>query len=183
MSALTSALGRTSASLAGSSTASAISKPHLSSGPIKLIHNSQYYRASAAAFSGSKSQPKRHLHTSVANLDRNMEKFQLAKKYHGLERNVWWVWKSSQIFPSLLRFPLLFRVEFIALALETKPLNLGQGFPDDLIPDYVPKTLSEVVNDPSIFMHQYTRGHVSFGSSSFCKFSNTNDILGSSSSD
>ena len=52
------------------------------------------------------------------------------------------------------------RVEFIQLALETKPLNLGQGFPDDLIPDYVPKSLSEVAQD-SILNNQYTRGFVS----------------------
>ena len=53
------------------------------------------------------------------------------------------------------------RVEFIQLALETKPLNLGQGFPDDLIPDYVPKSLSEVAQD-SVLNNQYTRGFVSW---------------------
>jgi len=66
------------------------------------------------------------------------DKFQLANKYHGLENNVW--------------------VEFIQLALEHKPLNLGQGLPDDLVPDYVVSSLRDVVNDPSVFMHQYTRG-------------------------
>ena len=70
-----------------------------------------------------------------------MSKFSLADKYRGLEKNVW--------------------VEFIQLALEHKPLNLGQGFPDDLVPDYVLNTLSEVVREPSIFMNQYTRGFVS----------------------
>lgn len=66
-----------------------------------------------------------------------MSKFNLAEKYKGLEKNVW--------------------VEFIQLALEHKPLNLGQGFPDDLVPEYVLNTLSEVVKD-SVFMNQYTRG-------------------------
>ena len=33
------------------------------------------------------------------------------------------------------------RVEFIQLALEHKPLNLGQGLPDDLVPDYVISSL------------------------------------------
>ena len=70
-----------------------------------------------------------------------MSKFHLADKYKGLEKNVW--------------------VEFIQLALEHKPLNLGQGFPDDLVPDYVLNTLAEVVKEPSIFMNQYTRGFVS----------------------
>ena len=51
-----------------------------------------------------------------------MEKFALSKKYHGLEKNVW--------------------VEFVKLALEYKPLNLGQGLPDDLVPEYVLQSLA-----------------------------------------
>ena len=52
------------------------------------------------------------------------------------------------------------RVEFIQLALEHKPLNLGQGLPDDLVPDYVVDALREVVMDQSmgVALHQYTRG-------------------------
>ena len=38
----------------------------------------------------------------------------------------------------------LFRVEFIQLALDYKPLNLGQGLPDDLVPDYVINSLRKV---------------------------------------
>lgn len=68
-----------------------------------------------------------------------MEKFNLSNRYHGLENNVW--------------------VEFIQLYLENKPLNLGQGLPDDLIPDYVTKSLGDVAADPNYLMHQYTRGH------------------------
>jgi len=52
------------------------------------------------------------IHTSGAR-----GKLDLASKYQGLEKNVW--------------------VEFIQLALDYKPLNLGQGLPDDLVPEYV----------------------------------------------
>jgi len=76
---------------------------------------------------------------AVATLHQQSEnRFTLAEKYNGLEKNVW--------------------VEFIQLALEYQPLNLGQGLPDDLVPTYVIDSLRDVVNDPSIFMHQYTRG-------------------------
>ena len=52
------------------------------------------------------------------------------------------------------------RTEFIQLALEYKPLNLGQGFPNDLVPDYMVDALREVVTDQSqgVALHQYTRG-------------------------
>ena len=80
------------------------------------------------------------LHQEQGKLDR----FTLADKYKGLEKNVW--------------------VEFIQLALEYQPLNLGQGLPDDLVPTYVVDSLRDVVNDPSVFMHQYTRGFVSSSS-------------------
>lgn len=76
---------------------------------------------------------------ALSSAHRNsMDKFALSSKYKGLERNVW--------------------VEFIQLALEHKPLNLGQGLPDDLVPKYVLDSLRDVVSDPSVFMHQYTRG-------------------------
>ena len=44
------------------------------------------------------------------------------------------------------------------LALEYKPLNLGQGLPDDLVPEYVVQSLSEVMSDPNQALQQYTRG-------------------------
>ena len=53
------------------------------------------------------------------------------------------------------------RVDFIQLALEYKPLNLGQGLPDDLIPDYAVNALKDVATEPMINNHQYTRGFVS----------------------
>ena len=54
-----------------------------------------------------------------------------------------------------------FRVDFIQLALEYKPLNLGQGLPDDLIPEYAVNALKDVATEPMINNHQYTRGFVS----------------------
>ena len=42
-----------------------------------------------------------------------------------------------------------------------KPLNLGQGLPDDLIPQYVIDTLAEVMKEPVSTNNQYTRGFVS----------------------
>lgn len=54
-------------------------------------------------------------------------------------------------------------VEFIQLALEHKPLNLGQGFPDFAAPNYLVESLHNAtrqVDQQSILSHQYTR---SFG--------------------
>ena len=52
-------------------------------------------------------------------------------------------------------------MDFIQLALEYKPLNLGQGLPDDLIPEYAVNALKDVATEPMINNHQYTRGFVS----------------------
>nr|XP_027213333.1 kynurenine--oxoglutarate transaminase 3-like [Penaeus vannamei] len=50
-------------------------------------------------------------------------------------------------------------VEFIQLALEVKPLNLGQGFPDFAAPDTVRKALAEACTDEkNVLLNQYTRG-------------------------
>uniref|UniRef100_A0A0N7ZB94 Aminotransferase class I/classII large domain-containing protein n=1 Tax=Scylla olivacea TaxID=85551 RepID=A0A0N7ZB94_SCYOL len=63
----------------------------------------------------------------------------IATKTHGIEKSVW--------------------VEFIQLALEVKPLNLGQGFPDFAAPDHVRKALSEAaVSETNFLLNQYTRG-------------------------
>lgn len=53
------------------------------------------------------------------------------------------------------------RVEYIQLALDYKPLNLGQGFPDFAAPEYVTKALSEVATGENVLLNQYTRGFVS----------------------
>lgn len=63
----------------------------------------------------------------------------VAVKTRGIEKSVW--------------------VEFIQLALEVKPLNLGQGFPDFAAPDYVRKALAEAsTSETNVLLNQYTRG-------------------------
>ncbi|XP_054156667.1 kynurenine aminotransferase-like isoform X2 [Oppia nitens] len=50
-------------------------------------------------------------------------------------------------------------VEFIQLAIDYKPLNLGQGFPDFAAPRHVCTALSEAtLNDDNVLLNQYTRG-------------------------
>lgn len=52
-------------------------------------------------------------------------------------------------------------MEYIQLALDYKPLNLGQGFPDFAAPDYVTKALAETAVGSNVLLNQYTRGFVS----------------------
>lgn len=51
-------------------------------------------------------------------------------------------------------------VEFLQLALEEKPLNLGQGLPDYLeaAPAHVKQNLVKAVDGPNFMLNQYTRG-------------------------
>lgn len=51
-------------------------------------------------------------------------------------------------------------VEFMQLALEEKPLNLGQGLPDyvEAAPDHVKQNLVKAVAGPNFMLNQYTRG-------------------------
>lgn len=50
-------------------------------------------------------------------------------------------------------------VEFIQLALEHKPLNLGQGFPDYAAPpNEVTKALATAALSENTLLNQYTRG-------------------------
>lgn len=68
----------------------------------------------------------------------DMEKFTLPKRYQGSTESVW--------------------NEYIKLAQEYKPLNLGQGFPDYHAPEYVTKALASAASDTNPLMQQYTRG-------------------------
>lgn len=69
-----------------------------------------------------------------------MEKFDLPKRLQGSTPSVW--------------------NEYIALAMQYKPLNLGQGFPDDAAPSYVTNALAEIAKDTNPLLQQYTRGNV-----------------------
>lgn len=50
--------------------------------------------------------------------------------------------------------------EFIQLALEEKPMNLGQGLPDyvEAVPDHVKQNLVKAVSGSNFMLNQYTRG-------------------------
>ncbi|KAG8186466.1 hypothetical protein JTE90_009225 [Oedothorax gibbosus] len=61
-----------------------------------------------------------------------------AKRLHGMQESVW--------------------VEFIQLALDYKPVNLGQGFPDFAAPPHVSKALADAATGPNVLLNQYTRG-------------------------
>ena len=58
-------------------------------------------------------------------------------------------------------------MEFVQIAIDYKPLNLGQGLPDDLVPEFVIDELNEVVKEHTNPLHQYTRGFVSFDKNFF----------------
>ncbi|KAG8264252.1 Kynurenine--oxoglutarate transaminase 3 [Homalodisca vitripennis] len=64
------------------------------------------------------------------------QKFSLPLRFSGSENNLW--------------------VEYIQLAQEYKPLNLGQGFPDFAPPEFLTKALAEVANGDNVLLHQYT---------------------------
>lgn len=51
--------------------------------------------------------------------------------------------------------------EFIQLALEEKPLNLGQGLPDyiEAAPDHIKQNLVKATAGPNFMLNQYTRGY------------------------
>ncbi|ETN59357.1 kynurenine aminotransferase [Anopheles darlingi] len=65
-------------------------------------------------------------------------KFDLPTRYQGATKSVW--------------------VEYIQLALQYKPLNLGQGFPDYHAPKYALDALAAAANSPDPLANQYTRG-------------------------
>lgn len=52
-------------------------------------------------------------------------------------------------------------MEYVALALQYKPLNLGQGFPDYFAPKNVTDALAATANSNNPLLQQYTRGFVS----------------------
>jgi len=76
--------------------------------------------------------------SSSIECKRNMTSHGPAKRLFGMKESVW--------------------VEFIQLALDYKPVNLGQGFPDFAAPDHVAKALSDAATGPNVLLNQYTRG-------------------------
>lgn len=50
--------------------------------------------------------------------------------------------------------------DFVKLAIEYKPLNLGQGFPDFAAPEVVTHALAQATTSDNVFLNQYTRGFV-----------------------
>lgn len=67
-----------------------------------------------------------------------VNKFDLPKRYQGSTKSVW--------------------VEYIQLAAQYKPLNLGQGFPDYHAPKYATDALAAAANSADPLANQYTRG-------------------------
>lgn len=55
-------------------------------------------------------------------------------------------------------FKIISRVEYIQLALQYKPLNLGQGFPDYPQPKYITDGLAVAATSENCLLNQYTRG-------------------------
>lgn len=74
--------------------------------------------------------------STMANETSN--KFDLPKRYQGSTKSVW--------------------VEYIQLAAQYKPLNLGQGFPDYHAPKYATDALAAAANSADPLANQYTRG-------------------------
>ncbi|XP_046910484.1 kynurenine aminotransferase isoform X2 [Dermatophagoides farinae] len=48
--------------------------------------------------------------------------------------------------------------DFVKLAIQYKPINLGQGFPDFAAPEVVTQALAQATTSDNIFLNQYTRG-------------------------
>ncbi|CAH1175648.1 unnamed protein product [Phaedon cochleariae] len=66
------------------------------------------------------------------------DKFVLPKRYADSTESVW--------------------TEYIQMAIDHKPLNLGQGFPDFPPPQYILDTLRDIASGPNYMLNQYTRG-------------------------
>lgn len=56
---------------------------------------------------------------------------------------------------------LLDRNEYTELGIKYKPINLGQGFSDGPVPQYIIDALAATLNNPNYLLNQYTRGFVS----------------------
>lgn len=52
------------------------------------------------------------------------------------------------------------RNEYIILAMKYQPLNLGQGFTDYPVPQYITDALAATAKNVNPLLNQYTRGFV-----------------------
>ncbi|KAF2884167.1 hypothetical protein ILUMI_21994 [Ignelater luminosus] len=68
-----------------------------------------------------------------------MDKFGLPARYLGTQRKS--VWE-----------------EYVQLAADYNPLDLGQGYSDFLPPEHIISALDQVVKNKNVLLHQYTRG-------------------------
>ncbi|CAB0035502.1 unnamed protein product [Trichogramma brassicae] len=84
------------------------------------------------------SQLLRNSTTEVINNYTTMSKFDLPDRFVGNDKSVW--------------------VEYIQLALQHKPVNLGQGFPNFHAPENVRKALANAALNENPLLNQYTRG-------------------------
>lgn len=66
------------------------------------------------------------------------EKFTLPKRYQGSTTSVW--------------------NEYVQLFMKYQPINLGQGFTDYPVPQYITDALAATANSPNCLLNQYTRG-------------------------
>lgn len=99
---------------------------------IKLAKSSQKLTSSYSAVT--------HLMQTIdmSTTTTSADKFQLPKRYGNSSKSVW--------------------VEYIQLALEYKPLNLGQGFSDYPVPNYITDALAQSATSENPLLNQYTRG-------------------------
>lgn len=90
----------------------------------------------------------------------DMSKFATADRVADATASIWLDLFRYGVITSLWNYS---RVEFTALAVETKSVNLGQGFPDYPVPARITEALSKIahVNDgePGL-QHQYIRPYV-----------------------
>ncbi|CAH1187141.1 unnamed protein product [Phyllotreta striolata] len=95
------------------------------------------YRISNSTLNQSIVSNLRAISTSAAMSNKNRT-FELPSRYKGTKESVW--------------------TEYIQMALDYKPLNLGQGFPDYPPPKYIMDALAKASNQSDYMLHQYTRG-------------------------
>lgn len=102
---------------------------------IAILRHATRTRVASSAFACHQ-----NLRSSFATMSN--DKFALAERYKEATDNVW--------------------VEFTRLAVDTKSLNLGQGFPDFPPPKHVTEHLLAVGSSSDVSLQQYTRsfGHL-----------------------